>query len=155
METNVRVWRDGETSTVNLEHCAGYDQIYNADTDSVIVDVDRCDALYNEWSASDYMGSFFNYVCRSLHQNSFVPELTFEDKMIFARRWKEKTFPNFHCMLEGDHSDFAIMQVLNECTEMHGGKICADDLNLIERNSYVYWISACEPDYDFDPIYYT
>lgn len=157
MENMVRLWTHGETTSVDQDTDAGYDAFLYADQDSVDLPADLCDEYYAAWASSDYMGSFFAYVQQFIIRYTPVPafavNLTDEDRAIFARRWMQKTFPNFHAMLEGDHSDYDVMLTLREICESHGS-FAIDDLNIIERDSYVFWIGECSAAYEFDPIYH-
>jgi len=58
-------------------------------------------------------------------------------------------------MIEGDHADAKIFDLLAEFCEAFDHGIGPDDLNVIEEQSYVYWIGQCDPGYSFDPHYYT
>lgn len=143
----VRVWPDSSTTyAADLRLAHIYDK-------SIVLSQDRCDAYYSKWAASDYTGSFFDFVhCYETNGRCHKRvELTPEDRAIFARLWIHGKTPPI-TMIEGDIHDTEIMALLGECAAANDGHTTDKDLEYIEEATYIYWAEQCDPDFDFDPI---
>lgn len=141
----VRLWKDGTTSAV-LECRDGPEH-------SIILSIARCDALYSQWAASDYAGGFYDYahaIETADRSRKHVP-LTPEDKDIYARLWMHASVTPM-TLIEGDHHDAEIMDLLQDAAAANEGHTTDRDLAYVEEASYVYWAEQTDPDFDFDPI---
>lgn len=62
-DRDLRVWRHGETASVDdIADRVFKDRVYDYEIDSIVVDFDRCERLHAKYCASDYHGSFFQFV---------------------------------------------------------------------------------------------
>ena len=110
--TIIRLWTHGETTHINQVEDAGYDERLYAHCDSIPLEQDRCDDLYHQWAASDFMGSFYNYVKMVDDPNGHLTDQERLSRIQIALRSRILT---------------------EEILEVHGGPITADDLNHIDE----------------------
>jgi hypothetical protein len=152
MNTLVRLWTHGETTDVSQMEDAGYDERLYAADHSIVLEADRCDELYSQWAASDFMGSFYDYAKDSGPEGPVDPNghLTDQDRLIRIRN-KLRGLDTAQLDRQANHNDAEIMGVLAEMNEEHGGHTDADDLNRVEVESFVFWQAQCDPDYGFCP----